>query len=294
MDKSLISTIIPTMAAPERAHLLKRAIGSIRAASTDPVHIIVVVNGARSDPALCAWLAEQDDVELAYSDMPSAPNATLVGRRLVRTAFFSTLDDDDEYLPHALDLRLAAMNVEPAPDLVVTNGVHKVGEVETVGLSLEGVARDPLAALFKSVWLQSHNGLYRSATVGEEFFADFHPYGEWTWIAFLLANRGRRICVLDQPTFRCNDTPGSLSKTPAYRQAYSALFERMLAERPPAHIADMVRRRAGANWHDQAADLIKRGQRMQALVCHWRSLWLPGGWAYLGFTRKLLPGWTIR
>ena len=96
-----VSTIIATMAAPERAELVRRAVLSVRRGSELPVTIIVVVNGKRSDPELVDWLRRQPDVKLEIVAQPSLPNALLRGRELVRTPFFSTLDDDDEYLSDA-------------------------------------------------------------------------------------------------------------------------------------------------------------------------------------------------
>ena len=56
------SVIIPTLASAQRALPLQRAIGSIRLASREAVHILVVVNGPHFDPALCQWLLAQPDV----------------------------------------------------------------------------------------------------------------------------------------------------------------------------------------------------------------------------------------
>jgi glycosyltransferase involved in cell wall biosynthesis len=186
-----VTTIIPTMATRERAPALRRAVESIRRSSTEAVEIIVVVNGARSDAELCEWLRSQPDVHFEYVAQPSAPNAVLRGRELVRTPFFSTLDDDDEYLDGALDIRLAAIESAPDVDVVVTNGyLHCAGTDARYYDDLAQVPHDPLASLFASNWLHNCNTLFRSATIGREYFADFHPFVEWTWLAFRLAMAG--------------------------------------------------------------------------------------------------------
>lgn len=288
----LVSTIIATMAAPERAHLLKRAIESIRRASIHPIKVIVVVNGNRSDAALCAWLKIQPDVRLELIPTPSLPNAILRGRDLVETEFFTTLDDDDEFLEGGIDLRLAAMRDHSLPDVVVTNGYRSAKGLNTLTFdNLKAVSTAPLAALFQETWLQSCNSLYRSTSVGPAYFADYHDYAEWTWLAYKLALAGKRIFALEAPTYLCHDTPASLSKSKAYAMAYTSLFDRMLALQPPRAIVQQIRRRRAATWHDHSVQALNEGKTLQAILCHLRSLPTLGGARYLSYTRRLLPGW---
>lgn len=287
-----VSTIIATMAAPERAALLKRAVTSVRHASIGPIAIIVVVNGDRSDPMLCSWLQAQQDIHLEVVAIPSLPNAVLRGRELVKTEFFSTLDDDDEYVTGGIDIRLEAMSSGSRPDVVVTNGHRRVQGLDILSYTrLEQVPTSPLEALFHTTWLQSGNALYRSATVGTELFSDHHAYAEWTWLAFLLALNGKRIAVVDVPTFICHDTPGSLSKSTAYRDASLALYWRMLEASPPPAVVRLIQRRIQAAWHDRSYHALTEGKNWEALRYHLRSLAGAGGFRYLSFSRRLLPGW---
>jgi hypothetical protein len=278
------------MAAPERAELVQRAVLSVRRSSALPVTIIVVVNGNRSDPGLVAWLREQHDVQLEILAQPSLPHALLRGRELVRTPYFSTLDDDDEYLGNAIDLRLEAIR-ESGADLVVTNGFRYCsGTIERSYDTLEKVSANPLEELFRTTWLHNGNALYRSDSVGREFFADHHAYAEWTWLAYRLALTGKRIAVLETPTFIYYDTPGSLSKSAAYRAAYISLYRKMLEANPPPAVVRCIKRRIQAGWHDLSCDALDHGRRLEALRCHVRSL-AAGGVRYFSFGRRLLPGW---
>jgi hypothetical protein len=278
------------MAAPERAGLLQRAVLSVRRSSTLPVTIIVVVNGNRSDPQLLAWLREQHDVQLEILAQPSLPNALLRGRELVRTPYFSTLDDDDEYLGNAIDLRLQTIR-ESGADVVVTNGFrYRSGTIRLSYDTLGKVPANPLEELFRTTWLHNGNALYRSDAVGREFFADHHGYAEWTWLAYQLALRGRHIAVLEIPTFVYYDTPGSLSKSAAYRDAYMSLYRRMLEANPPPAVVRHIKRRIQAGWHDQSCFALDQGRRLEALRCHIYSL-AAGGLRYFSFGRRLLPGW---
>lgn len=288
----LITTIIPTMASKARAASLKRAITSIRVASKQPVAIIVVVNGTRSDPEACAWLADQPDVRLEFDAKPSAANAMLRGRELVATPFFTSLDDDDEFTPGALDLRLAAMQSDTCPDIVVCNGLRRDSTGDTLCYDdLPSVPAAPLPALFRMPWLSSCNSLYRTASIDAHFFRNFHSFAEWTWLAYQFGVAGKKIAVIDTPTFVCNDTAGSLSKSNEYEMAYLSLYERMLSLAPPAPVADLIRRRIGSFWHDQSVTALRGGQRLDALRHHVRSLRQPGGLRYLGYSRYLIPGW---
>jgi glycosyltransferase involved in cell wall biosynthesis len=288
-----VSTIIATMAAPNRAMLLQRAVRSVRQSSTLPVTIIVVVNGDRGDPEVMAWLRQQDDVTLEILKEPSLPAALLRGRELVQTPYFSTLDDDDEYLGSAIDLRLAAIR-ESGADVVVTNGFrYSSGTTRLSYDTLRKVPQNPLEELFYTTWLHNGNALYRSDSVGREFFANYHAYAEWTWLAFNLALKGKCIAVLETPTFIYYDTPGTLSKSSAYRTSFLPLYRKMLDAGPPPAVVRQIKRRIQSAWHDQSCQALDQGWRREALRCHFHSL-ATGGLRYFSYGRRLLPGWPTR
>src|SRR5262245_24830754 len=123
-DAVAITTIIPTLCEASRARSLLCAIDSVLAASSSPVRLIIVVNGQRFDPELVANLRGRVDIEVVQVAEGSLTRAHLTGRQQVLTPYFSFLDDDDEYLPGALDLRRRALEQDPDADLVVTNGYH--------------------------------------------------------------------------------------------------------------------------------------------------------------------------
>lgn len=284
----VLSVIIPTMASAERAIQLRRAIASVRASSAAPVRIIVVVNGARRDPALCGWLDAQEDVRRESVAAASAPGAVLHGRLLVDTEFFSTLDDDDEYLPGASDAKIALLRADPGADLLVTNAyLCRAGAARLCHRRLAEVRADPLACLMRFNWLSSGNALYRTAAVGVPYFQDYHPYAEWTWLAYRLALDGRRVAILERPTCRHHDTAQSLSKSLDYVLAYLPLFQRMLERAPPPPIRRMIERKLAAAHHDACFAALRAGRRLDAWRHHWRSLARRGGLRYLAATRHL-------
>jgi len=287
-DEPEVSVIIPTMATPVRAESLTRAINSIRTSSSQPVKIIIVVNGNKYDMHLLKWIDAQPDIFLHRQEMPSAPEAIRSGRALVSTEYFSTLDDDDEYLNGAIDLRLSELRKSPQTAVVVTNGYrNRKGLDEPCYKSLADIPTRPLLALMEIPWLNSANAMYRSAAVGIDYFENSHPYAEWTWLAFSLAMHEKQFAAIDTPTFRINDTSDSLSKSQAYDQAYESLFERMLAERPPVRVVNKIRQKMGSMYHQYADRLLNEGDRVGALRWHVRSLAQPSGFRYLSFTRRL-------
>lgn len=285
-DDIKVSVIIPTMASHQRALLLKRSIESIRHSSRFPISIIVVVNGNQYDEDLCEWLKSQSDIDFQYLETPSSPQAILRGRELIKSEFFSMLDDDDEYLEGSTDEKLKQMESNSHTDVVVTNGYRNSNGIDSILFpNFPSVFTHPLRCLMDFGWLNSCNALYRTATVDSEYFRDSHPYAEWTWLAFKLTMDEKRIDVLDKPTFRYNDTFGSISKSENYCKAYLPLFERMLASMPPPSIATLIRRNRGAAWHDASNAALRAGNRIEALKYHWRSLMAPSGGKYLGYSR---------
>jgi len=210
---------------------------------------------------------------------------------MVDTDYFSFLDDDDEYLPGAIDRKLAALDASDWADLAVSNGYRARGaERSLFHPNLVSIEVDPLSALFDRNWLASCGGLFRTSSFPAELFDELHPFAEWTWLAYRLAVLGKRVVAVDEPGFVINDTQGSLSKSAAFQASYFSLYERMLAAHPPRQIAKIIRERIGAAWHDASVDALRKGDRLRAVHCHLRSILQPGGTRYLTYTRRLLLG----
>lgn len=291
----IVTVIIPTIASKEKKPLLARAIASIFRSSASPISILAVVNGPWADPEVCDWLKSLAAVKFERMTEGSLPKAQLRGRELVSTPYFSFLDDDDELLENATDWRLAALRDYPAASLVVSSGFRCVDLVDSpIMTHIARVPSDPLRTLFDENWLSSCNVLFRSALVRADFFEDFHAYAEWTWLAYKLACDGAQIVAVSEPTFRIHDTPGSVSKSQAYHDAYQSLYRRMLDYKPPKAIQRIIKARLSADWHDRSVMALALGDKKLAGVCHFRSLLLPTGLKYAPYTRHLLPGWPKR
>lgn len=288
--------IIATLALAQRRESLERAIASIRAGNACAPRVLVVVNGDRHDAALLQALRARDDVDLLQIPAPSLPAALQAGRLAVRTPFFGFLDDDDEYLPGAVDARLQALAAEPAAALVASNGFRRRGGLDRPAMArLTEVAADPLAALFRENWLASCGGLFRAELAPPELFEDISRHFEWTWLAFRLAAAGRHVVTLDVPTFRIHETAGSESRSEAYMLAQVAIHQRMLAHAARPDIVRALRGRLSQAWHDISAYHLRRGALGDAWSAHLHSLRHPSGFKFLSYTRRLLaPGVKIR
>lgn len=289
MPKEATSVIIGTLAQATREQSLKRAIQSIRLSSRDPVKVIVVVNGNHFDISLCNWLKSQPDVIYSYLDEASLPLALLKGRQLVETEFFSFLDDDDEYLLRATDYRLACLREHLEVDLLICNGyVNCDGVKKIIFDDLNNVLTDPLSAIFNRNWLASCGGIFRTSSIGCNYFQDGMAFLEWTWLAFLIASAGHKIQILDSPTFVINDTPESASKSEKYLRAHIHLYERMLGSNPRADLIPIINHRLANAWHNISDHQRTSGKLMDSWLSHLKCLQYPEGWRFLSYTKNLI------
>ena len=283
------TVIICTMARQERAATLRRAIDSVFAGNRAAVQLVVVVNGQRFDAALLEELTARSDIAIHRLEEASSPLAILAGRRLVASSVFSYLDDDDEYLPGAIDARLRQMVDHPNVDVVASNGWRRRGGRDQLALkNLTNVAADPLGALFVENWLPSCGVSFRAATVSADAFENLPRHIHWSFLAYRLALAGKVVAALDQPTFIIHDTPESSSKQESYLLCHIEVYERMLAAGPPRGIRAIVAHRLSSALHEASDHFRSQGRLQDAWRAHLRSLTCRGGLRFLGYTRHLL------
>jgi glycosyltransferase involved in cell wall biosynthesis len=288
-SKADCTIIIATLALRERFATLERAIASIRSGNRAAIHTLVVVNGTRFDAALVDRLRSRPDVRVVQITPSSLSAALHAGRLEVTTKYFGFLDDDDEYLPGAVDARISALGAAPRAGLVATNGYRHLDGVDRLAMNcLPEVPADPLRALFTENWLASCGGLFRSDVIGVEFFAEIARYLEWTWLAFRIASAGHQVVVLEGPSFRIHDTAGSESKSEAYLLAHAAIYARMLQAATRRDIQDLLRSRLSQAWHDASVHYLHAQQLSAAWRAHLKSIFHGSGWKYLTYTRRLV------
>lgn len=286
--------IIPSTCESRRAWMLDRALRSLLVRRRPP-RILVVANGSRVDRSVTDAAARYPGVSVVFQQEGSLPAAMRYGRSLVATPFFGFLDDDDEYLPDALDIRVAGMAADPSIDVVATNGYTSMDGVDRIRHEHpEGAIADPLRALIRENWLASCGGLYRSARVQVDFFDGVTRNYEWTVLAYKLA-AARRVVYLDKPTFRVYDSPGSLSKSREFWTAEPDVLQGILAFPDlPADLRHALRRKIGRAHHGLSSMYLASGDRRSAMKHHLASLAAPGGLSFLLYTRRLLPFWPQR
>lgn len=285
---ALVNVIIPTLAEARRADALWRAIDGVLKQTGVSAIPIVVVNGSRFDPNVLARLRELKDIRLQEEARGGLIYAMGVGRRLVEAPFFSFLDDDDEYLPHALETRVKAMRSDERIDAVISNGYRFDGSVRSVSASnLKMAASDPLGSLLENNWLTSCGGLYRTDRLSAEFFSDTTEFAEWTYLAFKLC-LNHKIAFVESPSYIIHDTAGSLSKSVNYSTALAGVMKRVLDLPLPPKARNSVGRKYGAALHDLSTHYLGTGQRYAAWKCHIRSLRQPGGLRFFLYGRRFV------
>jgi hypothetical protein len=289
MTTPSITVVIPTLCESVRKTALLNAIESVHASSVSLIRVLLVVNGQRFDSDLLRELQGRTDIEVLQLDEGSLIKAHLEGRRAIGTEFFAYLDDDDVFLPGAMDTRLEVIQSTQC-DLVVTSGFFNAQGAVRISLArMDKVNDDPLLELFHLSWLRSCNHLFRTATVPVSYFEDAQAYMEWTWLAFRLVHDGKKVIASPQTTFRINSTEGSLSKTPQFLHSRVVLYRRMLARKPSGEVALVIRDRLSSAWHAVAELELASGHKGSAFAAHLKSLVAHRrGLKYLTYTRHFL------
>ena len=207
---------------------------------------------------------------------------------MVETEFFGFLDDDDEYLPGAVPLRLAALVNDASLDAVITNGYRQENGQDVVQFAaFSAIQSDPLGCLMDHAWLHSGGVLFRAARVSSDYF-HVPRMMELTYMALMLVLT-RRLRFLDVPTYRFySGTAESLSDTRADHRDAPEAIRQMIALRLPAHIRRRLARKYAASLH-ALSDLERQdGNLWAAWRYHLKSLRLRDGIRYLCYTRHLM------
>lgn len=289
MSSPEVTVIIPTIGNDRRAQTIWRAIESAGPRSGALTRVIVVVNGTRYSDALVAKLRASSKGECAYVEKGSLPLALCTGRQMVASEFFTFLDDDDEILEDGLKTRLDVLRGNPNAAFVVSSGWLKTPDEELpqVDLNAKAIEADPLGCLLIENWMTSASGLYRTNAVTATDFEHMPSYLEWTYLGFRLGSRlGFRF--IDTPTYRCYDLPGSVSKSRAYHAGMVPAIKTILELDLPENVRTALRRKLGAAHHACSHSEYQRGNYTGSWRHHLRSLLLPGGLRYLGYTRYLM------
>lgn len=283
-----VTIIIATAGTAARKESLLSAVRSLEQQEIGKPRILVVFNGPNVSEAVVECVSALGSVDVERLAEAGLPNALNYGRRCVTTPYFGFLDDDDTYLPNALSIRCRALQERPDVDAVATNGyVDSATGRNRLLPDAIGVENEPLSELMRQNWLASCGGLFRAATVDDNYFPKYSKYFEWTVTAFLLS-LDRKVVYVGEPTFIVNETTGSLSASDEYVEAYPTILRRLLTYPVDRDIRSQLRSRLTRALHAASVRSRERGDRRKAWGYHCRSLLCNGGLRYLAYTRKLI------
>jgi glycosyltransferase involved in cell wall biosynthesis len=289
LTDATVTVVIPTLARRERAAHLLRAIDSVQRQRGVRAVPLLVINGDRRDPELVDALRTDSRIRVIEHAQSGLPDALRAGRRAVDGPWFATLDDDDELLSGALDLRLRTLLEHDDCDVVVTNGYRRLDGVNIRHVP-DGaeVAVDPLRALLRANWLLPGSWLARSDRVGEQLFDGMPRYLECTFLAARFAT-AYRMCWLDTPTVvYVEASPLAESKSREYLLGQAEALRSLLAMDLPDDVRQGLRAHIVDACHAAADSELNAGRMREAWRWHAATLREPGGWRHISFVRHLL------
>jgi glycosyltransferase involved in cell wall biosynthesis len=126
-----VSVVIPTRFRPD---LVTRAVRSVLAQTVDAIEVVVVLDGPDDDSAAAlAALADPRVRVVTLATKGGAPNARNAGVREAQGAWVAFLDDDDEWLPHKIEVQLAlAKGADVTTPIVASRLLNRTPRAETV------------------------------------------------------------------------------------------------------------------------------------------------------------------
>jgi len=292
---SEVTVIIPTLG--RRPSMLRRAIDSIKIQCDVKVSIIVVLNGNKYSQSLLNDLKQDPKINLLITPIASPTYAFCLGRKHVRTPFFSCLDDDDEYLEDALIVRKNAMESSFSCDVVVTNGyTKKFNQREKTyrDHDFNLFQADPLLSLMKINWLASCGALFRTERVTLQYFDPHQNVMEWTKVAFHLALE-RNVKFVNLPTYIINKTSDSLSDSEVFVKAVPELLTYFM--NVPGVRSDIVRllkKKRTVSYDSLANYYFSRYEYLEGFKQHLKCLTNYSGCWYLTKTPRYLMSCFVK
>lgn len=229
----LLSVIVPTF---NYAHLLPRLLGSVLPQVIDGCEVIVVDDGSTDNTleVLAAiQLQSQQSFRFVSQANAGAAAARNYGWRISHGQWLLFLDSDDELLPGAIELLLAACRQQLQADLVLTghavvfpDGREKWHSPTPVSGSAYQRAENYLLRRTLSI---SHGAcIYRRSVFQHRPYVEtLHQSEDIPVFAYMLV-MSRVVCI-DQPTVRVHKHAGSLRRSSVAEGAADELVEAVFA-----------------------------------------------------------------
>ena len=284
-----VTVIIPTLGLRERAGSLRAAIRSALEQAGVTTTVIVILNGSQRDPDIERELRDNVRVALVVRDARGLPAALAAGRAMVRTPWFSTLDDDDLYLPGGLQLRVRALEQRPECAAAITNGYRRAGTFDTLHVT-DGhrVHTDPVRAMLDRNWCLPGSWLCRTSMVDVDVFEEMPSYLECTYLALRIAS-AHPVVWIETPTVVYNvGSPCAESLSRAYVLGQVRALQRIVALDLPHDVRAAFRARIAGAYHAAADHERNAGALLEAFRWHVASMLQRSGWRYASFTRHLV------
>jgi len=278
------------MAEESRADLLWRAIENALAQDGVESEVVIVVNGKRFDPELFAQLKSDKRLIVSYLEEGNVSLARYHGVKQSAGTYFGFLDDDDEYLPNALSVRVAEMQRNPNADVVVTNGYihYDVDEPLVDDAFTKTIQDDSLLSFLEKNWFASPASLFRTKSVPADIFEIRLKYFEWSYLFFKLYLLNKKITFTRSLTYRIyKDNPLSVSKSLDYALAYPEFLLDLYALPLPERVRKRIRRKYQTALNVISNLHLREGDIKAAFRYHVKCL-MNGGWRFLPYTRKIL------
>ena len=256
---------------------------------------IVVFNGGAIDNQMLGWARRQPKTRCAVLRDGDKALATWVGRSMVAGEYFCFLDDDDEFRPGAFAAAMKTLQQDPGLDCLASNGIYITPAgarcVFANGRQLTQIdyAEGPLRS---RNWLASCGGMFRTSTVGLDYFADLPRHREWTVIAFRIASR-LNVRFVNRLSYRVFSSPASQSKRDSYIDAATESLEAMLRSAAnPAHARAIRRQMSAANHYISSYYRIK-GNFRRAWQAYRASIRTWSGLKYVPYATLLIARQTV-
>lgn len=285
-----VSVIIPTMCLSSRSELLKRTIKSITNQSDVHTEILVVLNGLQYDTETVKELEANPLINLIRLETANVSTARYIGVCQSQGDFFCFIDDDDEFLENAFQIRLNTF-LEHDVDFIISNGLLNKDGVDKIVVEYDSVTElrlNPAANLLKKNWFASSAGFYKAKSFNPELFNFSYKYFEMTYLFFLLISNGKTFYFNELLTYRVyQDQPLSVSKSNEYMLAHAVFLRNLMKFDLESSIKKFISKKYIAALNMQSNIEIQQGLKFKAWLSHLKCL-LNGGWEYIPYTRHLI------
>lgn len=285
-----ITIMIPTTATRRRRDFLQRSIDSALTQRGVSVSVLVIANGSKCDENLLSEIGRRTGVTVIHEPVASLPRALEIGRNHIDTPIFGEIDDDDQFLPSALRALLDGFGQSVDADVVVGNAVlRQNGGGDTFSIAdIKQVRDDPLEALLLSNWLVPGTALFRSNRVSPASFVGIPKFLEWTYLATVLCINNRIAFIPDTVVVHHVGLPFSMDSSAEVPFGRIEGLRKIIALPLPKKTKRGFRRKLSSAYHGCSNRCLNEREFAAALGFHFRSLFNPGGWRYIPYTRRLL------